>query len=256
MAISVPILVYHRVHADDEVTVANDFGRVNLSEFQRQMQYLQQSGISVVTHREIADWLLEGTDLPARTVAIDFDDNRLNVLENAYPVMREYGFCGTVFVITDLAESKQVFGPDDYPAMTWQHLAQLRDAGWCVAPHTRRHLWLAGPQRAPKDDSEAWDEMAQSKQILEQRLGMPSPFFAYPSGSCNVAVETMARQLFRTARLWHTAVDGPWPMNGKETNPHRLIGINISLGLPFERFCEIIDNAGKSHAKPQRRKGK
>ena len=242
MADLLPILVYHRVHADHEVTVANDGGRVNLSEFRRQMQYLQQNDVSVVTHREVADWLLDGADLPARTVAIDFDDNRLNVLDNAYPVMREYGFRGTVFVITDLAEGKQVFGPDDYLAMKWQHLTQLRDAGWCVAPHTRQHLFLAGPQRAPKDAGEAWDEMAQSKKILEQRMGIPEPYFAYPSGSCNAEVKSMARQIFRTARLWHTAVDGPWPMNQKQTDPHQLLGINISLGLSFERFCEIIDN--------------
>ena len=30
MATQLPILVYHRVHADDEITVENDEGRIDL----------------------------------------------------------------------------------------------------------------------------------------------------------------------------------------------------------------------------------
>jgi peptidoglycan/xylan/chitin deacetylase (PgdA/CDA1 family) len=243
MAIKIPILVYHRVHADDETTVPADEGRVDLSEFRRQMQYLADSGARVVTHREIADWLLDGAELPGRAVAIDFDDNRLNVFENAFPILREHSFCATVFTITDLADGKVVFGPQDYPAMQWHQLATLRDAGWCIAPHTQRHLWLAGPERAPQDDQEMWDEMAGSKQQVETSLGIESPYFAYPNGSCNDKVATMARKLFRTARLWDTGIDGPLSMNRRDTDPHQLIGMNVSKKLPFDRFCEMVDGA-------------
>lgn len=207
------------------------------------MQYLADSGVSVVTHRQIADWRLSGAELPSRTVAVDFDDNRLNVFENAYPVLREFDFTATVFVITDLASGQIVFGPEDYPAMNWDHLAELRDAGWCIAPHTRRHLWLAGPDRVPKDDAEAWDEMAESKREVETRLGIRSPYFAYPNGSCNTKVRDMARKLFSTARLWHTAMDSPWPMNRQDTDPHQLVGINVSRQLDFDRFRQIVDGA-------------
>lgn len=243
MATKLPILVYHRVHADDEITVENDEGRIDLGQFRRQMEYLAESGVSVVTHRQIADWVLAGTDLPERALAIDFDDNRLNVFENAYPVLREFGFQATVFVITDLASGKVVFGPNDYPAMQWDELARLNEAGWCIAPHTRRHLWLAGPERAPQDDNEAWDEMAESKRELETRLGIESPYFAYPNGSCNITITGMARKLFRTARLWYTAGKGPWPQNSQATDPHRLLGINVANSLNFEQFCQIVDAA-------------
>jgi len=243
MATKLPILVYHRVHTDDEITVEDDQGRIDLGQFRRQMRYIADAGISVVTHHQLADWLLAGADLPDRVLAIDFDDNRLNVLENAYPVLREFGFHATVFVITDLASGKVVFGPQDYPAMQWDELARLRDAGWCIAPHTRRHLWLAGPERAPQDDNEAWNEMAESKRELETRLGIESPYFAYPNGSCNVTVTQMARKLFRTARLWYKAVEGPWPVNSRNTDPHQLLGINIAKGLNFDQFRQIVDAA-------------
>ena len=128
-------------------------------------------------------------------------------------------------------------------AMQWDELARLRDAGWCIAPHTRRHLWLAGPERAPRDDNEAWNEMAESKRELETRLGIESPYFAYPNGSCNATVTGMARKLFRTARLWYKAVEGPWPENRRNTDPHQLLGINIAQGLNFDQFRQIVDAA-------------
>ena len=243
MATTLPILVYHRVHADDEITVPEDAGRVDLSEFRRQMEYVADSGATVVTHREIANWLLEGAELPDRAVAIDFDDNRLNVFQNAFPILREHGFCATVFAITDLVDGKVVFGPQDYPAMQWPELATLRDAGWCIAPHTRRHLWLAGPERAPQDDQEMWDEMALSKQDIESHLGIDAPYFAYPNGSCDDKVAASARKLFRTARLWDTGIDGPLSMNRRDTDPHQLIGMNVSQLLPFDRFRAMVDGA-------------
>jgi len=110
MAEQIPILVYHRVHRPDEVTVSNDGGRADLPEFERQMKYLEESGVQTVTHAQIAAWLRGEVDLPERVVAIDFDDNRLAVMENAFPVMERYGFKGTVWVITDLADGKDLPG--------------------------------------------------------------------------------------------------------------------------------------------------
>lgn len=235
------------MHHDDDVTVPDDGGRVNLSDFERQMSRLRQRGLRTITHAEIADWLLNGAPSPGPAVAIDFDDNRLNVFENAYPVMRELGLRGTVFVITDLADGKRVFGKDDYPAMTWNHLAELRDAGWCIAPHTRRHLWLAGPQRAPRDEREAWDEMAISRQVVEDRLDVSAPYFAYPNGSCNGRVLEMAKQLFQTARLWHQSTQGPWPSNHADTDPHRLVGINVCGRLSAEAFEQIVGDDDETY---------
>ncbi|MCK5329600.1 MAG: polysaccharide deacetylase family protein [Candidatus Latescibacteria bacterium] len=238
------ILVYHRVHADGDRTAPDDHGRIGLSEFQRQMDCLKESGFQTVTHREIATWLYDGIALPERAVAIDFDDNRLHVFENALPVLTEHGFKATVFVITELAGGNPVFGPNDYPAMRWRHLEQLRDQDWCIAPHTRHHLHLAGPQRTPRDEAEIWDELAGSRQIVEERLGITAPYFAYPSGSWNEAIEAQVRKVFRTARHWHQSYTGSCPINTRKTNPYRLAGVNVCDLLSFERFRLMVDLSG------------
>ena len=122
MAEKLPILVYHRVHNDDDYTEPNDGGRTDLSLFKQQMYHLKEEGFHTVTYKEIESWLYDGDELPERAVAIDFDDNRLNILENACPVLDLHGFVSTIFVITDLASGENLSGMAGYPALNWEQL--------------------------------------------------------------------------------------------------------------------------------------
>lgn len=228
---TLPILTYHRVHLDADVTIPADLGRVNLSEFEKQMRYLAEAGCRTVTHREIAAWLLDGASLPQRAVAIDFDDNRRNVLDNAFPVMREYGFVGTVFTVTDLADAKPLPEMDHIPAMHWAQLLQLRDAGWCIAPHTCTHRFLT---EIPLD--EARHEMAASYDRVREMTGEDAAYFAYPGGYWNDDLEAFARQLFKTARHWHLQDAPKVTANG---DPHRLPGVNVAMDMTMQRFGSI-----------------
>ena len=241
----IPMLAYHRVHNDDDVSVPDDSNRVNVSDFRRQVDYLTDSGVRTVTHAEIADWLYEGREPEGRCIAMDFHDNRLNIFENAFPLLSERGLRGTAFVITDLASGKSVFGPNDFPAMDWGHLRKLSEAGWCIAPHTRKHLFLDGPERAPKDIAETWAEVTESRRAVIDNIGIDAPYFTYPHGRWNLAVEAMVKAVYRTAMpYWHLDMTPEeWPMVTEATNPYRLTGINVSTYMPFETFCEIVDGA-------------
>ena len=244
MANNIPILTYHRVHADEDITPPNDLGRVDRSVFRRQMQYLAESNLRVVTHRELAAWLYDGRDIPERAVAIDFDDNRLNVFENAFPLMRELGFPATVFTVTDLADNSPHIGNrmDVYPWMTWDHLKQLHDTGWCIAPHTVTHPWLAGPDRTISDD-DVQRELAESRRLVEQRLGFDAPYFAYPAGYWDEHVESMVKTLFKTARHWQLESTSDWPTVSRDCDPYRLFGINIAMNTSWDTFRSIVDAA-------------
>ena len=243
MANQIPILAYHRVHRDEDVSVPNDGGRVDLSEFRRQMDYVAEQRVSVVTHADIARWICEGEELPDRAVALDFDDNRLNIFDNAYPILRERGFRGTVFTVTDLADQKPVADMQAYPAMNWGHLRQLRDSGWCIAPHTKRHPFLTGPRQGVDGLDEAAEEMAGSLQRVRDETGVDAPYFAYPGGCWNEDLETLAKTLFKTARLWQTSLADHPPLVSRGCDPYRLVGINICLNMSFAHFCQIIDAA-------------
>ncbi len=142
----VPILVYHRVHSDDDAppVVAGEYcGHVLLSSFIRQMSYLRDHDFSVITHLELHEWLQDRASLPPKPVLIDFDDNRGAVYDYAVTVLAEYGWPATCFIITALADGTlprlEHDGSPWYTPMDWQQLGHLREAGWTIGAHTRTH---------------------------------------------------------------------------------------------------------------------
>ena len=64
---AIPIITYHRVGGamDPNAVGGVDQGRVELSEFERQMAHLAEAGVAVVTHAEIVEWLRGGASSPA-----------------------------------------------------------------------------------------------------------------------------------------------------------------------------------------------
>ncbi len=63
------------------------------------------------------------------------------------------------------------------PTMSWSVLNQLRRDGFVIGSHTRAHVSL--PMESPYA---AVDELADSKRVIEQHLGVRIDHFAYPGG--------------------------------------------------------------------------
>ena len=246
MPLKVPILCYHRVHRDDDCPPTPHAGaycgHVSLSAFQRQMQYLAQERFTTVTHRDLAEWLLAGRSLPERAVAVDFDDNRIHVMENACPVMREFGLHATVFVVSQLAEGTDIGGMSHpYGAMGWTELKELESDGWLIAAHTRTHPELAHLMSQPSGPTLVRRELEGSQEEIARRMGKRPLHFAYPVGSWNERVEEIVKDVFETARLWNVSAAPLY--NTPSTDPYRLEANNISAHVPFDDFRRILDGA-------------
>lgn len=244
----VPILVYHRVHPDDAppVIAGQYCGHVVLSTFIRQMNYLRDHGFSVVTHQDLYHWLQGEADLPPKPVLIDFDDNRGTVYDNAFPLLQQYGWRATCFVITALADSCLPKYQDDYLSdgsgwytwMTWQELGELRDAGWTIGAHTRTHPNLRKLEEAGRH-RRVVAELRRSKKDIQRKLGLTPFCFAYPGGAWNEAVEEVAGQFYQTVRHWHNKP--PFRYVTRETNPLRLPAHNVSEQLLFVKFVAFVE---------------
>lgn len=93
-SVNVPILMYH--HMDDaggSDTVISEAG------FRRQLDFLADNGYTPVSFDELISFVNEGAALPEKPVCITFDDGYLSTYEVAYPILGEYGWPATVFVI-------------------------------------------------------------------------------------------------------------------------------------------------------------
>ena len=101
----VPILVYHHVYPDAEPgtqpkSLQRATGIIGESEFRRHVAYFAEHGWEVVSTSRVVDWLDGGAALPKRAVALHFDNGWLDAKTVALPILQEYGFTATSYVIT------------------------------------------------------------------------------------------------------------------------------------------------------------
>ena len=94
------VVTYHGVlPAGYEVADANqDGGLVSAENFRRQLRLLK-SLYRVISPEEILDWIVEGRELPARSLLITCDDGLLNTLTEMVPILRSEELSCLFFVL-------------------------------------------------------------------------------------------------------------------------------------------------------------
>jgi peptidoglycan/xylan/chitin deacetylase (PgdA/CDA1 family) len=137
--------------------------------------------------------------LTRRTLSVTFDDGLRSVLRLGLPVLRELGVPGTVFVPTGLVDRGRPFtwpeverwlGSEhegELDGLSWDELAELRDAGWEVGSHSASHARLTG-----LGDARLAAELRDSKRAIETRLGVRCRSIAYPYSDVDDRVRAAA----------------------------------------------------------------
>lgn len=96
------ILMYHRI-ADDATDLC-----VTPAEFRDHLAFLSQAGYRVLPLRELALALQRGV-VPEHSVAITLDDGYLDALTHAAPILLEFQFPATFFVISSTLDGPSEF---------------------------------------------------------------------------------------------------------------------------------------------------
>lgn len=174
---TVPILVYHSVNYAEETTGIT----VDPDRFERQMAYLKDHHHRVISLDELVGMIREKKDFPPKSVVITFDDGYVDNYVYAFPILKKYGFSATIFVITDLVDKKGY--------ITWDQLKEMEKSGITVGSHTLDHTYLPGV-------SEDWQrrQIFDSKKIIEQKLGHPIDYMAYPNGGFSKKIKKMVQE--------------------------------------------------------------
>lgn len=163
----VSVLMYHMI--GDEQGNAAIMTEANL---RIQMNYLRDHGYHPITMQELYDYITKGAPLPEKPVCITFDDGYLDSYTIVYPLMKEYGFPWTLFLITD-----DVGKP--YNRMTWDQLKEMANShAVTIASHTLSHPKLHNlATRAEKEK-----EIVEANKALKYQLGIDNVWLAYPYG--------------------------------------------------------------------------
>ncbi len=190
--VNIPILVYHSVmpHKPGQTPLQREYD-VDPDVFDRQLKLLQDRGYAVVPLADLYRRLVSGAALPDKSAVLAFDDGWENQYTYAFPLLRKYGVTATFFIFTDGVGKKS--------RMNWEQIADLEKAGMTIGAHTMSHR----PLTSISDPAELAGELSGSKRILEEKLGVPVDFFAYPDGVSNAAArEAVQNAGFKAARAF------------------------------------------------------
>lgn len=175
----IPILMYHQIGKPWARGTPYRGLTVATSDFKRQMSWLNRLGYKGLSMTDLMPYL-RGEKI-GKVVGITFDDGYANVLENALPILSDYGFTATnYFVIRQLGGSNVWDHDEGVPKsvlMDKQGLLNWFEAGHEVGSHTLNH-----PVLARLSPELAINEIAQSKNELEQIIGQEVTAFCYPYG--------------------------------------------------------------------------
>ncbi len=167
---SVPVIMYHDVVAGRK----DVWFDVTVAELRQHFDLIRTQGATPITLDQLYDHLTQGSPLPSKPILLTFDDAYLGLYENAYPLLQEYNFHAAYFVQTGF-----VGVPTSKDHFTWEQMLEMQASGLVeFAPHTVNHP----TDLRQMDDARLKRELEVSKQVLEERLGRPMHYFAYPTG--------------------------------------------------------------------------
>lgn len=213
---NLPILMYHQIGDGPNSLYVRD------QEFNEQMKYLYDNQYQVVSLAQAAE-MLRNRSIPEKTVALTFDDGYQSFYDKVWPLLKQYNFNATVFVIT--------YRLNNAPFMNWDEVKTLAENGVEIGSHTRTH-----PSLKSMAAEGLGNEILSSRQDIEANTGMPVKTFCYPSGEYRPMAVNMVGQNGYVA-----AVTTRYGIAGYNNDMRLLPRVRISRGLPLEEFSGRIE---------------
>ncbi|MEZ9593464.1 polysaccharide deacetylase family protein [Shewanella sp. 10N.261.52.F9] len=177
------ILQYH--HVSDTTPAITS---VTPAQFKEQMQYLAENNFNVVPLSTVVESIKAKQTLPAKTIAITFDDGYRSIANTAHPILKQYKFPYTLFVSVE--PILKGYGE----MMSWQQLITLSNEGAEIANHSWNHEHLI---RKEGNETEAqWiarieNNILRTEAEIARATGQNLKMLAYPYGEYNQQVEDM-----------------------------------------------------------------
>ena len=151
--------------------------------FDEQMAYLKDNGYVTITPEELYEGIAGNLVLPERPVLITFDDGYVDNYTNAMPIIKKYSMRATIFLIPGFTDVQANY-------LTWNQIKEMEKNGFNFQSHTLNHRAL---EELPDDEIRA--ELLNSKIMLEKNLGHEINFLAYPTGTYNLHIAGIAKDV-------------------------------------------------------------
>ncbi len=194
-AISIPVLVYHRI-IDSTETI-----NVTPNNFKEQMFFLKENGYTTINLEQLLKFMEGKILLPKKSILITFDDGTKDSFYPTDPVFRAVGFNAVNFVITEHSFEEK----DNGYYLTKREIELMKDNGrWNIESHTKNghkeilidiegntgayltnRAWIAAANRIETVEEykkRITSDLLESKIDIEENLCTTVLGFAFPFG--------------------------------------------------------------------------
>lgn len=214
----IPVLMYHSIS-----TIPGNSLGVPVKQFIDEMVWLHQQNYHSISMEDLYQALLNKAQVPEKPILLTFDDGYADNYSSAWPILRQNGFRGTFFIITNSV------GPG---MMNWNQINDLSRQGNSIGSHTVHH-----PDLSRLSYKKQENELANSKQELENHLGITEMAFCFPSGRYNkITLDLMTKLGYN---LGFTTFSGRVHLGD---NLLTLKRIRIYGGMPIASFQNLFSN--------------
>jgi peptidoglycan/xylan/chitin deacetylase (PgdA/CDA1 family) len=229
----VSVLGYHNFSK----TKARSEMRMSTADFCRQMQFLRDSDICVISMQDFLEWRHGSRCLPARCVLITIDDGWKSVHSDAFPVLKAYGYPFTLYLYTRYINVQG-------DSMTSAQIKEMMKYGATIGSHSSNHLypskWKRYGQSSAAYAAQLKKELVDSRNKLKSMFGNCSTY-CYPGGyNTPPMLDTLERAGYQAA---FTVLESKVTC----TEPNFLVHRYMVFGTNHEIFRRAVNFGGQEN---------
>lgn len=169
----------------------------------------------------------------AGKVSFHFDDGFRSVYEQCFPVFAEAGAVGCVAM------------PARGSHLSHAELLEMQKAGWEILSHSMMHVSM----REPMSEKDAWNEIVESKRVLEE-AGFKIRQFVTPMSQCHESMIPLLKEHYDAAFTVYTnSLTEPIEklVIERPVNPHKLHRCCTS-GKTIDELKAYVDYVAENNA--------
>jgi len=185
---------------------------LSVEDFTAHLDYFEQAGITPISLQQLYEHWFLNAPLPEKPIVLTFDDGYRSMYTTVYPLLKERGWSGTFFCITNARWS------DNY--LLSDMIAEMAANGMEIGSHTVSHLELNA-----LSSEQLVTELSESREILSSITGKDVNMLCYPAGRYHDEAKTAAEE-----NGYLLAVTTNYGLAAKSQGAFELNRIRISSG--------------------------
>jgi peptidoglycan/xylan/chitin deacetylase (PgdA/CDA1 family) len=226
----VPILMYHRVweHSPDHLTITP-------AKLREQFAFLRDSGYNSIPLPEFLDAINKKSALPSRSILLTFDDGYYTHSSIVYPLLKEFSFQATFFIIGNTIDGT---APEQKDAinkkMSITDLKKLDPTIVQLALHSYNHISYGG-----NDLPKITEDLQKNIEVIEKSGCAFHKVLAYPYGQRpkTLSQSTMLKQSLEKSKIMAAFRIGNKPYKLPGNDNYEIKRIDISGNDSIKDFA-------------------